>query len=74
MQILKGLAAAAAFILCMALVIIGQMNQGAVWLLVMMIGLAGLLILLYIYNRKYTKADRMAKAALKEAEKKQQRH
>ena len=71
MQLLKGLAAAAAFILCMALVIIGQMNQGAVWLLVMMIGLAGLLILLYIYNRKYTKADRMAKAALKEAEKRQ---
>lgn len=71
MQIVKGLAAFAAFILCMALVIIGQMNQGAVWLLVMMIGLAGLLVLLYIYNRKYTKADRMAKAALKEAEKKQ---
>ena len=71
MQIIKRLAVAAAFVLCMALIIIGQMNKGTVWLLVMMVGLAGLLVLLYLYNRKDTQADRMAKASLKEAEKKQ---
>ena len=63
------IAAAVFFAVCVALVIIGQANRGAVWLLVMMIGLAGLLFLLWLYNRRYTRADRMAKKAEKAADK-----
>ena len=35
----------------------------------MLLGLAGLLVMLGIYNRRYTRADRIAKNAEKTAEK-----
>ncbi|MCI8357457.1 MAG: hypothetical protein HFI52_08335 [Lachnospiraceae bacterium] len=41
------------FILGMALVVMGQRNIGPAGLLTMIAGLAGILILLYLYNRKY---------------------
>ncbi|WP_455675224.1 DUF6903 family protein [Pradoshia sp.] len=44
---------AALFIFCLALIIIGQKTVGKLELGLMLIGLAGLLGLLYDYNRKY---------------------
>ena len=41
------------FIVCIALIVIGQKNIGATGLAMELIGLAGLLVLLYLYNRKY---------------------
>ena len=41
------------FILGMALVVMGRLNIGPAGLLTMIAGLAGILILLYLYNRKY---------------------
>ncbi len=41
------------FIACLALIIIGQKTVGKLELGLMLIGLAGLLGLLYDYNRKY---------------------
>ena len=41
------------FIVCVALVIMGQKNVGVQGLMVMLLGLAGLLFLLYRYNRKF---------------------
>jgi len=41
------------FIICLALIIIGQKTAGKLDLAIMLIGLAGLLGLLYDYNRKY---------------------
>lgn len=41
------------FIGSMALIVIGQRNIGPVGLLTMIIGLAGILILLYLYNKKF---------------------
>jgi len=41
------------FIFCLALIIIGQKTVGKMELGLMLIGLAGLLGLLYDYNRKY---------------------
>ena len=61
LKFLKAIGWLLAFAACVALVIVGQMNKGPAWLGVMFIGLAGLLAMLYIYNRKYTRADRMAK-------------
>lgn len=40
-------------IVCVSLVIIGQKNIGYSGLIMMMAGLAGILLLLYFYNRKY---------------------
>lgn len=40
-------------IVCVSLVIIGQKNIGYSGLIMMMAGLAGILILLYFYNKKY---------------------
>ncbi|MCH1624158.1 DUF6903 family protein [Ferdinandcohnia quinoae] len=42
------------FIICIALIIIGQSTVGKPNFGIMLIGLAGLLLLLYDYNRKYT--------------------
>lgn len=39
--------------LCLALVIIGQRNVSASGLGLQLLGLAGILVLLYLYNRKY---------------------
>lgn len=41
------------FIGSMALIVTGQRNIGPAGLLTMIAGLAGILILLYLYNRKY---------------------
>lgn len=39
--------------LCLALVIIGQRKVSASGLGLQLLGLAGILVLLYLYNRKY---------------------
>ena len=57
---LKGVGYTTLFVFSVVLVIIGQANRGMVWLGVMLLGLAGLLVLLYLYNRRYTRADRLA--------------
>lgn len=41
------------FIVCIALLVLGQRNIGVEGLLVMLVGLAGILGLMYIYNKKY---------------------
>ncbi|MCI9400228.1 MAG: hypothetical protein HFJ07_10535 [Lachnospiraceae bacterium] len=41
------------FIVSMALIITGQRKIGPKSLLIMLVGLAGILLLLYLYNRKY---------------------
>lgn len=43
----------AAVIVCIALVVVGQRNVGWNGLLLELGGLAGLIILLWLYNRKY---------------------
>lgn len=50
---LLGILAAAAVAVCIALVIIGQRNVGWSGLLMELAGLAGLIVLLWLYNRKY---------------------
>ncbi len=61
MKLVKAIAALAVFIVSLALIIVGQMNTGAQWLGLMLVGLAGLLLLLWLYNRRYTRADREQK-------------
>ncbi len=41
------------FIVSMALIIAGQRSIGPTGLLIMIIGLAGILALLYLYNKKF---------------------
>ncbi len=41
------------FIASIVLIIAGQRNIGPIGLLVMLVGLAGILILLFLYNKKY---------------------
>ncbi len=41
------------FIVCLALIIIGQKNISASGLVMELVGLVGLLTLLFIYNRRY---------------------
>lgn len=41
------------FVLSMALIVMGQRNIGPAGLLTMIAGLAGILLLLYLYNRKF---------------------
>ncbi|MCM1174620.1 MAG: hypothetical protein NC341_06160 [Blautia sp.] len=41
------------FIGSMALIVTGQRNIGPAGLLTMLVGLAGILILLYLYNKKF---------------------
>lgn len=48
-----GLLKLALFVASMALVVIGQRNVGPAGLLIMLAGLAGILILMYLYNRKF---------------------
>lgn len=41
------------FLICMAAIVLGQRTVGKVPLLIQLIGLAGLLLLLWNYNRKF---------------------
>lgn len=41
------------FIASMVLIVTGQRNIGPTGLLTMLVGLAGILVLLYLYNKKY---------------------
>lgn len=41
------------FAVCIGLVVIGQRNIGVSGLLVMLAGLVGLLVLLFLYNKRY---------------------
>lgn len=50
---LKSILIAVIFVICVALIIVGQKSIGAAGLLTMVAGLAGLLALLFVYNRKY---------------------
>lgn len=43
----------AVFVVSMALIVVGQRRIGPMGLLLMVVGLAGILLLLYLYNRKY---------------------
>lgn len=52
-KVLIGILAAVVFVACIVLVIVGQRNTGPTGLLTMLVGLAGLLVLLGIYNRQY---------------------
>lgn len=52
-KILIGILVAVVFVVCIALVVVGQKNIGPAGLLTMLVGLAGLLVLLGIYNKQY---------------------
>lgn len=52
-KILVGILVAVVFVVCIALVVVGQKNIGPTGLLTMLVGLAGLLVLLGIYNKQY---------------------
>lgn len=52
-KILLGILVAIVFGGCIALVVIGQRNIGLDGLGLEMLGLAGLIVLLWLYNRKY---------------------
>ena len=52
-KLLVGILVAIIFVVCVALVIIGHRNVGLSGLGTQMIGLAGLIILLWLYNRQY---------------------
>ena len=52
-KLLLGILIAVVFVVCIALVIVGQRKIGPSGLLMMLVGLAGLLVLLWIYNRQY---------------------
>lgn len=52
-KILIGILAAIVFVVCIVLVVAGQKNVGPTGLLTMLVGLAGLLVLLGIYNKQY---------------------
>lgn len=41
------------FIVSIVLIVTGQRNIGPAGLLTMLVGLAGILVLLYLYNKKY---------------------
>lgn len=52
-KLLTGLLAAVAFIICIALVVLGQRKLEALGLIMEIGGLLGILGLLYLYNKKY---------------------
>lgn len=53
MKWLKSIVIFAVFVLSIVLIVIGQRNIGPAGLGIMMIGLAGVLVLLFLYNRIY---------------------
>lgn len=52
-NVMKNIVMGICFIVCMALIIVGQKTIGLANLGMMIVGLGGLLVLLYLYNRKY---------------------
>ncbi len=50
---IKGIIAAIVFVVCLGLVIVGQKNISLAGLGMELVGLVGLLTLLFLYNRKY---------------------
>lgn len=52
-NVIKNILMAVAFVVCMGLIIVGQKTVGLANLGMELVGLAGLLVLLYVYNRKY---------------------
>ena len=52
-KLLVGILIAIVFVVCVALVIIGHRNIGLAGLGTQLLGLAGLIILLWLYNRQY---------------------
>ena len=52
-KIIIGLVIFVVFVVCVALVVAGQRNIGPSGLFTQMAGLAGLIILLWLYNRQY---------------------
>lgn len=52
-KIITGIVILIIFIVCLALVIMGQKNIGLGGLCTMLAGLAGLVFLLWLYNRQY---------------------
>ena len=53
MKVLGNVFKLVCLIVCISLVIIGQKSIGYIGLLTMLIGLSGILLLLYFYNRQY---------------------
>ena len=52
-KVIKNVILLVVFVVCLGLVIIGQRNISLTWLSMELIGLVGLLVLLFLYNRKY---------------------
>ncbi len=52
-KIMIGIVVAIVFVICIALVVVGQKNIGPAGLGTMLIGLGGLIGLLWLYNRQY---------------------
>ena len=52
-KIVVGIIVAIVFVVCIALVVIGQKNIGPKGLATMLVGLAGLVTLLGLYNKQY---------------------
>ncbi|MCI8894004.1 MAG: hypothetical protein HFI42_06490 [Lachnospiraceae bacterium] len=52
-KIITGVIVFLVFVACVVLVVVGQRNIGAAGLLTQLLGVAGLVILLWLYNRQY---------------------
>ncbi len=52
-KIITGVIVFVVFVACVVLVVVGQRNVGATGLLTQLLGVAGLVILLWLYNRQY---------------------
>lgn len=61
MKICKTIGVLLALAGCLALIVLGHRGRGPLSLLIMLAGLAGLLVLLWLYNRLYTKEERRDK-------------
>ena len=52
-KVITGIIVFVIFVVCVSLIVIGQKIVGLPWLCMMLVGLAGLVFLLWLYNRKY---------------------
>lgn len=52
-DVVRGVVTAIAFVVCIAVVVVAQQTTGWVNLAFMLAGLAGLLVLLALYNRRH---------------------